>query len=482
MIDFSQSLLTHLYNTPIFYALDSPFIFVTAAAMTTSLLISFYLWVLYFAVLGVKCLLRGRLGAGGGYYCWYCLLLCLPLSFLSINDNITLPVYFFYLTDTYSMSWLICSLLAVIWFFVTLYKVEDRILTNIKLAQNINRMRRCTELDGLAGRAASAFGIRPGRVQVVAADRVGSPVSYGVLKKSILLPADYEDRYTEHELYLLLLHEMAHIQNGDTVKLFFISLAEFLLFLPPKFYHQFTKDSEILCDSKVMHKERSEQDTYGDLLIRACEIQSSPIKGLAFSDSYHAMTDRLDALYDFTPRAHRTSGFGLAVAALSLLSFFYLFMTPNGWMTVYGGENSAYEVFVAYEGEEITLIMQQYIEAGSIGPEAVREAEAPKAEKPGKEYFAEAAEWLPDGSLRIDKVKLRDDMSEWNQADVNCVVFHLPLYEISFKDYRTSMSHSATYFMSELALLDEDAGGQERYELVKPMVDWQAQLLMLASH
>lgn len=517
MDPFWNAFSTYFFNTPVLKVPDSLLMLAIAMVMAVCLLISFYLWVLYGAVLAVKRLTRSWLGPRGGYYCWYTLFFCLSLSTLPFNDNFILFIYFM---NKHSMSWIICCLLALLWFFVSLYKLEDRIITNIKLTRIVASMRRCTELDALAARAASVFGLRSKSIKVVASAQIPSPVSYGVCKKYILIPHDYASRYTQDELYMLLLHEMAHISNKDTVKLFMLGLPALLFFFPPGFKQNFIKDSEILCDNKVMSLLPQEQDTYADLLIRECEAPLAPIKGLAFSDSYLMATSRLDALYDYKPELHRPSMFGLVILSVALLSFFHIHALPAPWLSVYGTDNPQYEVFVSYEGENENLtIVQPFTEASDAVTEAAEEeqkavtapteatetateaaeegqeagaalteakaaleAETQKRNRPGKEYFSHTVTFLPDGSMRVDKLALRKAVQDWTDGQISYVTFHLKQYQINHDKYKTNMFSSFNYFTNELVLLDESAPEAERYEIMKREFDLSTQMLLFITN
>ena len=64
------------------------------------------------------------------------------------------------------------------------------------------------------------------------------------------LPQGDAQRYTSAERDLLLLHEMRHIKNHDTVKVQWLTIAECVVWTRRAMRKGFIRDSEILCNNQ----------------------------------------------------------------------------------------------------------------------------------------------------------------------------------------------------------------------------------------
>ncbi|MDL2218281.1 M56 family metallopeptidase [Christensenellaceae bacterium OttesenSCG-928-M15] len=218
--------------------------------MLKCFLISFYCAIIYLGLRLVKRLRGQRMRIRTCYYSWYALFFSVPLSGLAFNDAIKLPFYDAFLgcftmnfpelnaiTDQALHAILnltrmarlwqpVLFYLTVIWLLVIVLKCLRQIVLNIKLRHQIKKQDAFADPNNLKQKAAREFGLQADKIRVIAAEFIRSPVSYGIFKKTILLPHDYAVRYTSSELYLLLLHEMGHIKNHDTVKIQLLSIAE----------------------------------------------------------------------------------------------------------------------------------------------------------------------------------------------------------------------------------------------------------------
>lgn len=271
-------------------------------------LVSFYFSLLYFIVAYIKKRLHKKLSVRANYYSWYLLLFSVVLANLWFNNGfIALPAKLVY--ESYEHSHInqpdapfgICLFLfSAIWLMVFIFKLASLARMNQRIKTSMKHMERYDDMEGLAEKAAATLGLRK-MPDIWVADYIQTPVSCGVFKKVILLPVDYEEKYTAGELYLLLLHEMTHIRHGDTVKLFIMNLVECFLWLTPAvrlFTKSFKRDAELLCDNRVIGLQESARDTYGNLILKECSYKTARF-GFGFSDSYHAIENRLDALYRY---------------------------------------------------------------------------------------------------------------------------------------------------------------------------------------
>lgn len=377
LIDFASINLPDWVHPLVFawYPENNMIAFLFLAIMLKCILISLYCAIIYLVIAFIKRLAGSRMRIRARYYSWYALLLSFPLSGLAFNNAIKLPFYDWFL-GSFSMDFPeltavseeeltailnltrmakllgpILFYLTVLWLLVITWKCLRQIVLNIKLQKQISRQTVFDDPGQLKQKAAQVFGLRADKIQVVAADFVHSPVSYGVFKKTVLLPHDYTTRYTSSELYLLLLHEMGHIKNHDTVKIQLLSIAEcFILILRPM-RKGFIRDSELLCDNRVLGVLQDSRDTYGELLIRACS-EKTLVRGLAFSGSFHTIKARIESIYSHKPEKHRIAAFAIATAILLASSAVYASQVPAGWLTIRQAETVIDDVRVCYIDDE----------------------------------------------------------------------------------------------------------------------------------
>lgn len=116
------------------------------------------------------------------------------------------------------------------------------------------------------------------RVTVKRGAQVASPLTYGVFRPVILLPANFP---TEGEgLAFVLEHELAHIRRWDAARKWVLALAVSVHWFNPLVWLMYVlanRDMELACDEAVTHPmERREQAAYLMFLLDLAERQSAP--------------------------------------------------------------------------------------------------------------------------------------------------------------------------------------------------------------
>ncbi len=313
--------------------LSYPFHVIIAAFMLKFLSVLLYAGTLFLCISLIKKVLVKcgvQLGVRINYYSWYTLLLAVPLSYLDFNAVAKFPVYEIYAQHTGESIWWAATFITTAWILVLLYRIESFIIQNAKL-EGIVRLMKAADVGDAKERAAAAFGFSAKRIRIACAEWVTSPLTYGVFRKTILLPRDFRDKYSAEELYLLLLHEMAHIKNGDMAKFCFIRFFSCLFMVPPGFLKAFKQDSEILCDNRVLGVANASAESYGRLLVEVCSSVAAPMKGLAFSDSYKALQSRVKALTYAKPARHHPSAFAAIMTFCFIGAFVFAWNVPAKW-------------------------------------------------------------------------------------------------------------------------------------------------------
>ena len=92
------------------------------------------------------------------------------------------------------------------------------------------------------------------RIEVRTSDRIGSPLTYGVLRPVILLPSDTDLSDTKR-LEFILAHELTHIRHFDSLTKLLLALAVSLHWFNPAawvLYRFCNRDMELACDEAVV--------------------------------------------------------------------------------------------------------------------------------------------------------------------------------------------------------------------------------------
>lgn len=327
----------------------SALILMLGTLMIKLLLLSFYFGPVYYGIMYYKKHRYRKMSARANCYCWFFLLGSVVLANLNFN-NFFLSLSYRFLNSTIvytAYSYLTGCLLLAVWIFIVVFKLLAFTLMNCKIKKSMKQMERYDDHEGSVDLIATELGLRK-KPMVLLASYIETPVSYGIFTKVILLPFNFKEKYTECECYLLLLHESTHIKNGDTIKLYILSIAECFLWLTPamrSFRKNFKRDFEILCDSRVMALQDCDRDTYGNLMIKECACKSTSF-GFGFSDSYHALENRLDALYRYKGKTEDRKKLFFIIPAAILIICVLSYTLRSDWFVVNEQYNLEFEVSI----------------------------------------------------------------------------------------------------------------------------------------
>lgn len=115
-------------------------------------------------------------------------------------------------------------------------------------------------------------GFLRGGIKVRLSPVVSGPLAAGIFHRHILLPEDFERRYTGAEQQLALAHEMAHHRRGDLIAngaaLAMLALHWFNP-IAHWAYRAFRADQELACDATVLGASPESRSDYGRALIKS---------------------------------------------------------------------------------------------------------------------------------------------------------------------------------------------------------------------
>ncbi|USI72604.1 M56 family metallopeptidase [Sphingomonas morindae] len=160
-------------------------------------------------------------------------------------------------------------------------------------------------------------------VEVLLSPAVRGPVAVGLIRRRILLPADFSRRYTAEERRLALLHEGAHHDRGDLYANFaglLVLAAHWWNPLAYRAYRAFRIDQELACDATVLRRASGEDRvSYGRAVLKSAIAPSPAIACALNNKAQLAERVRMMAARRFeTTRLAAGGLFALAIAAAGL--------------------------------------------------------------------------------------------------------------------------------------------------------------------
>jgi beta-lactamase regulating signal transducer with metallopeptidase domain/biopolymer transport protein ExbD len=172
------------------------------------------------------------------------------------------------------------------------------------------------------GRTLRALKLAPGEAEAPqrAASNFG-PAVIGVLKPLLVVPMDFEQRFSQSEQALVLAHEDVHLEAGHTrINAALVVLTSLNWFNP--LVHWAAKlardDQELACDATVLERFPRERGVYAEALLKTQISRAALPLGCTWpSRSSRFFKERMTMLANKTPgRARRVAGAAFIAVAL----------------------------------------------------------------------------------------------------------------------------------------------------------------------
>jgi beta-lactamase regulating signal transducer with metallopeptidase domain len=148
----------------------------------------------------------------------------------------------------------------------------------------------------------------------------GCPALIGILKPKIVLPADFETRYTAQEQSLILAHENVHLRRQDTSWNALTALLRCVLWFNPLIHFAASRmrvDQELACDAAVIERHPASRRAYAGAMLKTQLADAALPVGCHWT-STHPFKERLEMIKTEIPtRGRRALGAGL-LAAVSM--------------------------------------------------------------------------------------------------------------------------------------------------------------------
>lgn len=154
---------------------------------------------------------------------------------------------------------------------------------------------------------------------VLQADAVaGLPAAIGLMNPVIVLPADFDTRYSAEQQELMLVHERTHIRHGDLhANAAFLALRCLFWFNPLLHLvaRAFRHDQELVCDQRVIARHPTSRRAYGEAMFRTqLATQALPL-GCHWGFT-HPLKERIEMLKQPAPTLKRMLAGAALVSAL----------------------------------------------------------------------------------------------------------------------------------------------------------------------
>jgi beta-lactamase regulating signal transducer with metallopeptidase domain len=154
------------------------------------------------------------------------------------------------------------------------------------------------------------------------------PMVVGALRPRVVLPADFESRYTRDERALVLAHERAHVQRGDALANAIATGWLCLSWFNPLMHWaigRFRFDQELACDALVLAATGTARRRYAHALLKtqlAADSVGTAVPAGCHWQSTHPLTQRIAALKRPLPGTmRRWLGTALVCALISSGSY-----------------------------------------------------------------------------------------------------------------------------------------------------------------
>jgi len=224
-------------------------------------------------------------------------------------------------------------------------------------------------------------------IRIVRSERVGGPLALGIFDRLVVLPLDFDQRFSERQRCLALDHELAHHRSGDLVA----NLIAFVLLCLQWFnplawaaHAAFRFDQEAACDARVLDKaDAGDRASYGAAIAKAASGRALLCAGAL--DRPSTLSRRLTIMTQLPNNHARRIGFLFIGASLA------------------AGLPLTATRAVHYVDKVRPAVMASVLPAAApvIPAAAVAAAQAPAAASSVPAEVAETAMENPDGTVTV---------------------------------------------------------------------------------
>ncbi|QSQ19467.1 hypothetical protein JY651_29620 [Pyxidicoccus parkwayensis] len=148
----------------------------------------------------------------------------------------------------------------------------------------------------------------------------GLPAAVGLWRPRIVVPVDFDVRYSEEERVLLREHEHQHLAHGDLRLNGLMALLRCVFWFNPLLHfaaRHFRQDQELACDQRVMARHPASRRAYGEAMLKT-QLAMQPWPLGCHWNSSHPLKERILMLKHPLPSFRRRLSGSACVLALTL--------------------------------------------------------------------------------------------------------------------------------------------------------------------
>lgn len=174
--------------------------------------------------------------------------------------------------------------------------------------------------------ARSVRTIVAGHVRLIRAEGATGPMAFGIWRKYVAFPSDFEDRYDEQERALALAHELGHHARGDLIANWVALIVLAIHWFNPlawRAFRAFRADQEMACDALVLAgRPEALRHAYGRAIVKSAH--GGAVSAACHLHTINELKGRLKMLTNHkkTPHGRAIAGkagvTGLILAGLAL--------------------------------------------------------------------------------------------------------------------------------------------------------------------
>ncbi|MGH8060598.1 MAG: TonB family protein [Pseudoxanthomonas sp.] len=175
----------------------------------------------------------------------------------------------------------------------------------------------------------------------------GLPAVYGLWRPTIVVPADFDLRYSEEERRLMHAHERSHVTSGDLLANAMVAVLRSLFWFNPLLHaaaRRFRHDQELACDQRVIARHPQSRRAYGEAMFKT-QLVAGPLPLGCHWGYGHPLKERIAMLKQPLPTHARVLTGSALMLALSLGVGF------AAWATQPAQEQASSQVAPAATGE-----------------------------------------------------------------------------------------------------------------------------------
>ncbi|OYW24189.1 MULTISPECIES: M56 family metallopeptidase [unclassified Sphingomonas] len=176
---------------------------------------------------------------------------------------------------------------------------------------------------------ASSRQVSPGHIRVLRSDAAAGPLAFGILRKYVAFPSDFEDRYDADERDLALAHELTHHARGDLIANWVALVVLALHWFNPlawRAFRAFRADQEMACDARVLAgRDAAFTHAYGRAIVKSAH--GGAVSAACHLHTINDLKGRLRMLSTTKKSPLRVAGGALSVCAVTLAG---LALTASG--------------------------------------------------------------------------------------------------------------------------------------------------------